>query len=204
MSRRGVVPRRTTSWRRVAASGDGRADTCRAGPDACKAGAGDVVYAAGQVQFHRCAPKQGSDKRHLGSRGPGSLSRLRSSRPPNRLSVDAPRSPGPGGARDLRRSNPQLCRLWSGVHPFGGRPGVLRPARVRLGPQAMRQLPCQPAGSPRQRVRLPRHRRPARVRAREYFAAICSSCGNQAQVPFKPRMDKPVYCSDCFRTIKPD
>jgi len=39
---------------------------------------------------------------------------------------------------------------------------------------------------------------------REYFVAICTSCGNQAQVPFKPRMDKPVYCSDCFRTIKPD
>jgi CxxC-x17-CxxC domain-containing protein len=40
--------------------------------------------------------------------------------------------------------------------------------------------------------------------SREYFVAICSSCGNQAQVPFKPRMDKPVYCSDCFRSIKPD
>jgi CxxC-x17-CxxC domain-containing protein len=40
--------------------------------------------------------------------------------------------------------------------------------------------------------------------AREYFAVICSECGNQAQVPFKPRMDRPVYCSDCFRKIKPD
>ena len=40
--------------------------------------------------------------------------------------------------------------------------------------------------------------------AREYFAVICSSCGNQAQVPFKPRMDRPVYCSDCFREVKPD
>ena len=38
---------------------------------------------------------------------------------------------------------------------------------------------------------------------REYFVAICTSCGNQAQVPFKPRADKPIYCSDCFRTIKP-
>ncbi len=40
--------------------------------------------------------------------------------------------------------------------------------------------------------------------AREFFAAICTRCGNQAQVPFKPRMDKPVYCSDCFREIRPD
>jgi CxxC-x17-CxxC domain-containing protein len=40
--------------------------------------------------------------------------------------------------------------------------------------------------------------------AREYFVAVCTSCGNQAQVPFKPRMDKPVYCSDCFRQVRPD
>ena len=39
---------------------------------------------------------------------------------------------------------------------------------------------------------------------REYFVAVCTSCGNQAQVPFKPRMDKPVYCSDCYRQVKPD
>lgn len=40
--------------------------------------------------------------------------------------------------------------------------------------------------------------------SREYFAVICSECGNQAQVPFKPRMDRPVYCSDCFRKVRPD
>ena len=39
---------------------------------------------------------------------------------------------------------------------------------------------------------------------REYFAVLCSECGNQAQVPFRPRMDRPVYCSDCFRTVRPD
>jgi len=27
----------------------------------------------------------------------------------------------------------------------------------------------------------------------------CSSCGNEARVPFQPRGDKPVYCSDCFQ-----
>jgi CxxC-x17-CxxC domain-containing protein len=36
---------------------------------------------------------------------------------------------------------------------------------------------------------------------REYFAVVCTRCGNQAQVPFKPHMDRPVYCSDCFRTV---
>jgi CxxC-x17-CxxC domain-containing protein len=34
---------------------------------------------------------------------------------------------------------------------------------------------------------------------REMFSATCSSCGREAQVPFKPTGSKPVYCSDCFR-----
>jgi CxxC-x17-CxxC domain-containing protein len=37
---------------------------------------------------------------------------------------------------------------------------------------------------------------------REYFAVVCSRCGNSAQVPFKPRLDRPVYCSDCFRVVQ--
>lgn len=35
-------------------------------------------------------------------------------------------------------------------------------------------------------------------RPREMHTATCSSCGNEAQVPFVPRGDRPVYCSDCF------
>ena len=27
---------------------------------------------------------------------------------------------------------------------------------------------------------------------------ICSDCGNECEVPFKPTGDKPVYCNDCF------
>lgn len=38
---------------------------------------------------------------------------------------------------------------------------------------------------------------------RELFSATCSSCGNEARVPFQPRPDKPVYCSDCFETHRP-
>ncbi len=33
---------------------------------------------------------------------------------------------------------------------------------------------------------------------REMFSTICSSCGKEAQVPFRPTSGKPVYCSDCF------
>ena len=35
---------------------------------------------------------------------------------------------------------------------------------------------------------------------REMFSAVCASCGNEARVPFQPRGDRPVYCSDCFRS----
>jgi CxxC-x17-CxxC domain-containing protein len=29
-------------------------------------------------------------------------------------------------------------------------------------------------------------------------SAVCGECGDSCQVPFKPRGDKPVYCSHCF------
>ncbi len=34
---------------------------------------------------------------------------------------------------------------------------------------------------------------------RQMYTAICSSCGREARVPFQPRGDRPVYCSDCFQ-----
>src|SRR6266704_4515840 len=37
---------------------------------------------------------------------------------------------------------------------------------------------------------------------RQMYTAICSNCGNEAQVPFQPRGDKPVYCSDCYQPQK--
>src|SRR5207237_8820436 len=38
---------------------------------------------------------------------------------------------------------------------------------------------------------------------REMFTATCSNCGREARVPFQPRGDKPVYCSDCFEQRRP-
>src|ERR687886_2449654 len=34
---------------------------------------------------------------------------------------------------------------------------------------------------------------------REMFTATCSSCGQDASVPFQPSSNKPVYCSSCFQ-----
>jgi CxxC-x17-CxxC domain-containing protein len=34
---------------------------------------------------------------------------------------------------------------------------------------------------------------------REMYPVVCAQCGKQTEVPFQPRGDRPVYCSDCFR-----
>jgi CxxC-x17-CxxC domain-containing protein len=33
---------------------------------------------------------------------------------------------------------------------------------------------------------------------RESTTIVCASCGREATVPFVPRLDRPVYCNDCF------
>ncbi len=33
---------------------------------------------------------------------------------------------------------------------------------------------------------------------REMHKATCSECGQECQVPFKPREGKPVYCRECY------
>jgi len=36
---------------------------------------------------------------------------------------------------------------------------------------------------------------------REMFNTVCSNCGKDCQVPFRPTGEKPVYCSDCFEKM---
>jgi len=38
---------------------------------------------------------------------------------------------------------------------------------------------------------------------REMFPVTCAECGKSTEVPFQPRGDKPVYCSDCYRKVRP-
>ena len=40
------------------------------------------------------------------------------------------------------------------------------------------------------------------VGPREMHDVVCAQCGAPAQVPFVPRGDKPVYCSDCFSKMR--
>lgn len=37
---------------------------------------------------------------------------------------------------------------------------------------------------------------------RQLYPAVCSNCGRATEVPFLPRTDKPVYCRDCFQSMR--
>ena len=38
---------------------------------------------------------------------------------------------------------------------------------------------------------------------RQMFPVVCAECGKDTEVPFEPRGDRPVYCSDCYRKVRP-
>ena len=38
---------------------------------------------------------------------------------------------------------------------------------------------------------------------RQMFPAVCAQCGEETEVPFQPREDRPVYCSNCYSKTKP-
>jgi CxxC-x17-CxxC domain-containing protein len=40
----------------------------------------------------------------------------------------------------------------------------------------------------------PQEQRPGR----QMYAIVCHSCGKDAELPFKPSGDRPVYCQECF------
>jgi CxxC-x17-CxxC domain-containing protein len=37
---------------------------------------------------------------------------------------------------------------------------------------------------------------------RQMFAVTCAECGRDTQVPFEPRGNGPLYCSDCYRKVR--
>lgn len=37
---------------------------------------------------------------------------------------------------------------------------------------------------------------------RQMFKIKCASCGKDAEVPFEPKGDRPVYCGECFAKQK--
>ncbi|HIQ49688.1 MAG TPA: DNA-directed RNA polymerase [Nanoarchaeota archaeon] len=41
-----------------------------------------------------------------------------------------------------------------------------------------------------------------RFQKRTFHKAICSDCGKECTVPFKPKEGRPVYCRECFQKHK--
>ncbi len=37
---------------------------------------------------------------------------------------------------------------------------------------------------------------------RQMYPAVCAQCGKETEVPFQPRGDRPVYCSDCYNAMR--
>ncbi|MCX6004198.1 MAG: zinc-ribbon domain containing protein [Chloroflexi bacterium] len=38
---------------------------------------------------------------------------------------------------------------------------------------------------------------------RQMYHATCARCGSDCEVPFEPRQERPVYCSNCYAETKP-
>ncbi len=59
------------------------------------------------------------------------------------------------------------------------------------------------------RDRYSRDERPSRdryssdERKPEMHTVTCGDCGDECQIPFEPKFNRPVYCSECFRKHKP-
>ena len=64
------------------------------------------------------------------------------------------------------------------------------------------RIPAQPSVAPRpqQPAPVPSNERPRDPRP--MHDVICSDCGKDCKVPFKPSGDRPVYCKECFRARK--
>lgn len=79
--------------------------------------------------------------------------------------------------------------IWTaGEQAFYASKGLVNePARCPSCRAAARAARNAPGGAPRQR---------------EFFPAVCDRCGVQTQVPFLPRNDRPVYCSDCYEVVR--
>ena len=61
-----------------------------------------------------------------------------------------------------------------------------------------RNLPkrCKACKAKRDRLQEPGSRR-------EETTTVCSQCGRETTVPFRPTQGRPVYCRDCFQQRRP-
>ena len=73
------------------------------------------------------------------------------------------------------------------MSPSAAKPAVTHARMLPAVPGSISLLPVLPAAA-----RGPR----------EMHDAVCANCGAACKVPFEPREDRPVYCSECFANMK--
>lgn len=47
-----------------------------------------------------------------------------------------------------------------------------------------------------------RRERKNNSKTREMHDAVCAQCGKETKVPFMPKNDRPIYCSECFQNVR--
>ncbi|HYF01369.1 MAG TPA: CxxC-x17-CxxC domain-containing protein [Planctomycetota bacterium] len=171
---------------------------------------GDFVYTAAEQELHkslgyqnepkRCTPcreakrqRKGGDKGNRPAGGGGG-------QPPQAPAPQAPQSPpsqpqgGGRGPQDRRRDGGRDGGRDRGGRRDGGRPGG---GGGRRDDRPPRREGGGGGGGGGQGPRVSEEFMP-----RETFIALCAGCGKEAVLPFKPRGDRPVYCSECFEKMR--
>lgn len=119
------------------------------------------------------------------------------------------RSQGSQGRRDFgdRRERPELFHAVCAncgndcevpFKPTGSKPVFCRNCFDKQGGSDSRPARSNFGRSDSRDSRGPRDFRGGRDSDRPMFDAVCDNCGNKCRIPFQPRDDKPVFCSDCF------
>ncbi len=76
-------------------------------------------------------------------------------------------------------------------------------ARMGLRNEPRRCPVCRQAARMRKEdMALQRSMRRGAAGPRETFKTTCAQCGRPADVPFKPVGNRPVYCRECFRSMR--
>jgi CxxC-x17-CxxC domain-containing protein len=69
---------------------------------------------------------------------------------------------------------------------------------------ASRNLTNEPGRCPSCRAaRRNAHSSAPRSRNVEHYETTCATCGRPTSVPFVPREDRPVYCTECYQAHRP-
>lgn len=153
---------------------------------------GDFVYTAAEQELHkslgyqnepkRCTPCREAKRQRKGGgeKGPKPQGGGQPQAPPAPAPQGGNRGPQDRGRRDGGRDR-------GGRRDGGGRPGG--------GGQRRDDRPPRREGGQGPRVA-------EEFMPRETFIALCAGCGKEAVLPFKPRGDRPVYCSECFEKMR--